>query len=82
MVPTASQAVSQAAAREVRDGLLTWLLVACAGRPSHATGIRVRDLLDARVSRMLRLTCHLGYCTCASVFFSYGYAGVESIMRY
>ena len=58
----------QAAAREVRDGLLTWLLVAASGRSSHVMGTQVKDVLDNSVSKLLRLTYHLGYCTGAFLF--------------
>ena len=53
MVPGTTMPVRLDVAREVRDGLMTWLLVACAGRPSHVTGIRVADVVDARVSILI-----------------------------
>ena len=61
VVPATSRAITMALARDVRDGLLTWLLVICAGRPSHVTGIRVSHLpeSDARVSySSIAITCY------------------------
>lgn len=36
-------------AQEARDVLMTVLLVQCAGRPSHVTGITVEDVHNAKV---------------------------------
>lgn len=36
-------------ARDVRDVLMTTLVVGCAGRPSHVTGIKVQAVLQAKV---------------------------------
>ena len=45
--------VSYLSAKRSRDVLMTVLLVRCAGRPSHVTGLTMENLREAKVCGMI-----------------------------